>query len=128
MRRLRKQVPRRVEQMSTREPRARLEDRRWALAEFCATSPWAIAAAIDEIGRFDSTAWLHRLRLPTSIVVTARDRFIAPAHQRSLARRIPGAATYEIAAGHAACAMRADQFVPALLAACSSVHARAPGG
>jgi 3-oxoadipate enol-lactonase len=128
MRRLREQVPRRVERLSTREPRARLEDRRWALAEFRATSPWAIAAAIDEIGRFNSTGWLHRLRLPTSIVVTARDRFIAPAHQRSLARRIPGAATYEIAAGHAACVLQADQFVPALLAACSSVHARrAPG-
>jgi 3-oxoadipate enol-lactonase len=124
MRRLREEAkfadnPRRV---SARE-RA---DHRWALAEFRATSPWAIAVAVDAIGRFDSTAWLHRLRLPVSVVVTARDRFIAPSHQRSLAARIPGAATYEIPAGHAACVLRAGEFVPALLAAVTSVHARMP--
>ncbi|MEW2504580.1 alpha/beta fold hydrolase [Amycolatopsis sp. NPDC047767] len=106
-----------------RERLARLEDHRWALAEFRSTSPWAIAVALDEIGRFDSAPWLHTLRVPTSVVVTSRDGFIAPAHQRSLARRIPGAATYEIPAGHTACVLAANQFVPALMAACTSVHA-----
>lgn len=100
---------------------ARLEDHRWALAEFRSTKPWEIAVAVDEIGRFDSTSWLHTLRLPTAVVVTTRDRFIAPDHQRSLARRIPDAATYEIPAGHAACVLAADRFVPALLAAVTSV-------
>ena len=103
-------------------PRARLEDHRWALREFRSTTPWEIAVAVDEIGRFDSTRWLHTLRLPTAVVVTTRDRFIAPDHQRSLARRIPGAATYEVAAGHAACVLAADRWVPALLAAVASVH------
>ncbi|HWD04948.1 MAG TPA: alpha/beta fold hydrolase [Amycolatopsis sp.] len=106
-----------------RERLARLEDHRWALAEFRSTSPWAIAVALDEIGRFDSAPWLHTLRLPAAVVVTARDGFIAPAHQRSLARRIAGAATYEIPAGHTACVLSAHQFVPALMAACTSVHA-----
>ena len=36
--------------------RARLEDHRWALREFRSTTPWEIAVAVDEIGRFDSTA------------------------------------------------------------------------
>jgi 3-oxoadipate enol-lactonase len=103
-------------------PRARLEDHRWALREFRSTTPWEIAVAVDEIGRFDSTRWLPTLRLPTAVVVTTRDRFIAPDHQRSLARRIPGAATYEVAAGHAACVLAADRWVPALLAAVGSVH------
>ncbi|GAA4527943.1 alpha/beta fold hydrolase [Amycolatopsis samaneae] len=110
------------------EPRrarlARLEDHRWALAEFRSTSAWEIAVAVDEIGRFDSRPWLAAIRQPTSVVVTGRDRFIAPAHQRTLARRVPGAASYEIPAGHAACVLDAKEFVPALMAAVTSVHAR----
>lgn len=106
-----------------RERLARLEDHRWALAEFRSTTAWEVAVAVDEIGRFDSRSWLHTLRLPTAVVVTTRDRFIAPEHQRSLARRIPDAATYEVAAGHAACVLAADRFVPALVAAVASVSA-----
>jgi len=107
-------------------PRARVEDHRWGLREFRSTRPWEIAVAVDEIGRFDSTPWLHTLRLPAAVVVTAQDRFIAPAHQRSLARRIPGAATYEVAAGHAACVLAAGRWVPALLAAVHSLRGRNP--
>ncbi|WP_409465886.1 alpha/beta fold hydrolase [Amycolatopsis sp. GA6-003] len=110
-----------------RERLARLEDHRWALEEFRSTSPWAIAVALDEIGRFDSTPWLHTLTLPTAVVVTSRDGFIAPAHQRSLARRIADAATYEIPAGHTACVFAADQFTAALMAACTSVQAAIGG-
>lgn len=102
-------------------PLRRVEDYRWGLREFRSTTPWEIAVAVDEIGRFDSTPWLHTLRLPTAVVVTARDRFIAPDHQRSLARRIPAAATYEVPAGHAACVLAADRWVPALLAAVHSL-------
>lgn len=105
-------------------PHARLEDHRWALAEFRSTSPWAIASALEEIGRFDSTGWLHELRLPTSMVITARDQFIAPSHQRWIANRIAGTASYEIPAGHAACVLSANLFVPAFLAAIGSVMGR----
>ncbi|WP_410669032.1 alpha/beta fold hydrolase [Amycolatopsis sp. cmx-4-68] len=104
--------------------RRRVEDHRWWLREFRSTTPWEIAVAVDEIGRFDSTRWLPTLRLPAAVVVTARDRFISPEHQRSLARRIPGAATYEVAAGHAACVLAADRWVPALLAAVHSLRGR----
>ncbi len=106
-----------------RERLERLEDHRWALAEFRSTRPWEVVVAVDEIGRFDSTPWLHQLKLPTAVVVTTRDRFIAAEHQRSLARRIPETASYEIAAGHAACVLAADRFVPALLAAVTNVSA-----
>ncbi|MEV6827799.1 alpha/beta fold hydrolase [Amycolatopsis sp. NPDC051102] len=105
-------------------PLRRFEDHRWGLREFRSTKPWEIAVAVDEIGRFDSTAWLPTLRLPAAVVVTTKDRFIAPAHQRSLARRIPGAATYEVAAGHAACVLAAGRWVPALLAAVHSLRGR----
>ncbi|MBB4684872.1 alpha/beta fold hydrolase [Amycolatopsis jiangsuensis] len=106
-----------------RERLARLEDHRWALREFRSTSPWAIAVALDEIGRFDSTPWLHTLDVPAAVVVTTRDGFIAPAHQRTLARRVAGAATYDVPAGHTACVFASGQFVPALMAACTSVQA-----
>jgi 3-oxoadipate enol-lactonase len=106
------------------EPEVKLEDHRWALAEFRSTSPWAIASAIDAIGRFDSTDWLRRLRMPASVVVTTRDKFIAPDHQRWLARRLPNSASFEIRAGHAACVLRSEEFVPAVLAACASLHTR----
>ncbi|MEV7044823.1 alpha/beta hydrolase [Amycolatopsis sp. NPDC051061] len=105
-------------------PRERVQDYRWGLREFRSTTPWEIAVAVDEIGRFDSTPWLSTLRLPAAVVVTTRDRFIAPGHQRSLARRIPGAATYEVAAGHAACVLAADRWVPALVAAVHSLRGR----
>ncbi|WP_290062067.1 alpha/beta fold hydrolase [Amycolatopsis solani] len=102
-------------------PPRRVEDHRWGLREFRSTRPWEIAVAVDEIGRFDATPWLHTLRLPAAVIVTSRDRFIAPDHQRSLARRIPGAATYEVDAGHATCVLAAGRWVPALLAAVHSL-------
>src|SRR3954471_22878677 len=32
----------------------------WALTEFRSTSAWALLAAINEVGRFDSSAWIRR--------------------------------------------------------------------
>lgn len=124
LRQLREQARISLSQEPPPHHQARLEDHRWALAEFRATSPWAIATAVEEIGRFDSDEWLYRIKVPTSVVVTTRDRFIAPNHQRSLAKRIPNTSSYEIPAGHTACVFKADLFVPALMAACTSVHAR----
>lgn len=107
------------------EPAVTLTDHRWLYAQFRSTRPSEILAAIDEIGRFDSTGWLPEIRVPTSVVVTAKDRAVPPAHQRAVARAIPTANAFEINAGHAACVFRPGQFVPALAAACASVHARA---
>lgn len=102
-----------------------LADHRWLYGQFRSTKPAAVMAAIDVIGRFDSSRWLRELDVPASVVVTARDRAVPPIHQRSIARAIRGATSFEINAGHAACVFRAERFVPALAAACASVHARA---
>jgi 3-oxoadipate enol-lactonase len=99
-------------------------DHRWLYAQMRSTQPAAVMAAIDVIGRFHSNPWLAEIDLPTSIVVTARDRAVPPRHQRNIARTIPGATSFEIPAGHAACVFRPEEFVPALMAACASVHAR----
>ena len=97
---------------------------RWAWQQFRSTSSKEIAGAAAVISGFDSRAWIGEQRLPTAVVVTARDKLIPPERQRALARRIPGATAYEAPAGHASCVIGADRFTPALAAACASVAAR----
>ena len=55
--------------------------------------------------------------VPTAVVVTTRDRVIAPDRQRALATRIPGATVHDAKCGHAGCVLEADAFVPAFLEA-----------
>ncbi|WP_205472459.1 alpha/beta fold hydrolase [Nocardioides sp. SYSU D00038] len=96
----------------------------WALAEFRSTSPWAVGQALAALGRHHSRPWLGRIDVPTAVVVTTRDRVIAAERQVALARAIPGATTHEVAAGHAACVLEAEVFVPAVVEAARTVHAR----
>jgi pimeloyl-ACP methyl ester carboxylesterase len=96
----------------------------WAMAEFRSTSGWALFAAIDAIGRFDSSAWIKRVDVPVSVIVADRDRAIPTRRQHSLAAAIPGAITYEFAGGHAGLVLGADEFVPVLVEACESVSRR----
>ena len=101
-------------------------DNRWAYHQFRSTSASAITAATAAITRFDSSAWIGGMDVPTAVVLTRRDRAIRPARQRRLAALLPDATTYEVDAGHAACVLEADAFRPALLAACASVSSRIP--
>ncbi len=96
----------------------------WAMAEFRSTSGWALFAAMDAIGRFDSSAWIKRVDVPTSVIVANRDRAIPSRRQHSLAASIPGAISYEFGSGHAGLVLGADEFVPVLLEACESVTRR----
>jgi pimeloyl-ACP methyl ester carboxylesterase len=98
--------------------------RAWALAEFRSTSPWAVGQAIAALGRHHSRPWLSRIDVPTAVVVTRRDHVLPTAGQVALARRIPGATIHDVDGGHAACVLQADRFVPALLEAVTTVHAR----
>jgi 3-oxoadipate enol-lactonase len=97
---------------------------RWALAEFRSTSPWAVGQAVAALGRHHSRPWLSRVDVPTAVVVTLRDHVLPPANQIALARLIPGATIHDIVAGHAACTLESERFVPALLEAVTTVNAR----
>jgi pimeloyl-ACP methyl ester carboxylesterase len=97
---------------------------RWALGQFRQTYGAEIAGTAAVIARFDSTSWLREMDVPTAVVLTRRDRLVAPWRQRSLARLLPNATVYEIDSGHAACVRDTATFVPALLAACASVTNR----
>ncbi|MCL2535090.1 MAG: alpha/beta hydrolase [Nocardiaceae bacterium] len=99
-------------------------DRVWAYSQFRETSYGAIGRATAEIGKFDSTAWVGDIDVPTAVVVPTRDMIIPPRRQRWLARQITGAATYEVDCGHSSCVMNAGPFTEGLLAASSSVLAR----
>ncbi|WP_433756345.1 alpha/beta fold hydrolase [Nocardia sp. CA-135398] len=97
---------------------------RWALTEFRSSSGWAMAQVIAEVGRFDATAWLSTLRMPTAVVITTRDRAIPVYRQLEMATMIPSASIHLVKAGHASCVLEADRFVPVLLDACAAVAAR----
>ncbi|WP_395656436.1 alpha/beta fold hydrolase [Nocardioides sp.] len=99
----------------------------WAVEEFRSTSPWAVGQAVAALGRHHSRPWLHRIDVPTAVVVTRRDRVLPPDNQVALARRIPGATIHVVDAGHAACVMESERFVPALLEAVATVNARHRG-
>jgi pimeloyl-ACP methyl ester carboxylesterase len=96
----------------------------WAMAEFRSTSTWALFAALDAIGHFDSSAWIKRVDVPVSVIVADRDRAIPTRRQHSLAAAIPGAISYEFSGGHASLVLGASEFVPVLLEACGSVTRR----
>ncbi|WP_194834985.1 alpha/beta fold hydrolase [Nocardia sp. XZ_19_369] len=121
---------RRIEQFAGRLPElpeiawgpGRLD--RWALTELRSTSGWAITQVIGEVGRFDATEWLSTLKMPTAVVITTRDRAIPVYRQLEMATMIPGASIHLIKAGHTACVLEAELFVPALLEACGAVAAR----
>jgi len=97
----------------------------WALREFRRTSPWAVAQAVNALGRHHSTPWLPRIDVPTAVVITREDRVMAVDRQRALAERIPDSTTHEVDSGHAACVLEHELFVPVLLEACLTTAERA---
>src|SRR5438067_12230630 len=97
---------------------------RWAMEELRQVSPGVALQAMSTLGRFSSHDWISGVDVPTAVVVTTRDRFIAPSRQIKLANAIAGATIHPVHAGHAACVLAYRRFVPALLEACDSVAER----
>ncbi len=99
-------------------------DEQWGWRQFRATTGRDIAHVTPALARFDSRPWIEDVNVPTAVVVTTRDRVIAPARQRELVHRIPGAVEFGVPGGHATCVLGAERFRPALLAALASVTSR----
>ncbi|MFI5776520.1 alpha/beta fold hydrolase [Nocardia sp. NPDC051570] len=97
---------------------------RWAWGELRTANGWAMAQAIAALGTFDSSPWLAEVKLPVSVVITTHDRALPVYRQLEMAMRIEGAEIFLARAGHAACVLEADAFVPVLLEACAAVIAR----
>ncbi|GAC1540238.1 MAG: hypothetical protein NVS3B12_27000 [Acidimicrobiales bacterium] len=93
----------------------------WALDDMSRNDPAALIEGFPAIQRFNSLPWLDTIDVPTAVIVTTRDRVVAPRRQRALADAIPGSRTWAVAGDHAACVTDPDRFVPALVDAVSWV-------
>ncbi len=100
----------------------------WLFNQVRTTSPGAMTRVAAEITRFDSTPWIADIDVPTSVLITLRDRIFSAQRQRWLASQIPEAHTVTVDAGHAGCTLQADKFVPGLRDAISLVHSRVKVG
>lgn len=99
---------------------------RWAWDETRAGSLHHVLRAAWNLGRFDSSDWIHEVDVPHVVVVCGDDDVVPTARQRQLAHALPDATILEIDTDHAACVLRPDLFVPALDSALDAVHGPAP--
>lgn len=77
---------------------------RWARSEMGRHNPRAILEAGHAIGTYSAKHWVHEIDVPTSVLITTRDRAIDPTAQSRLAMAIPNAHINRIDDGHIACA------------------------
>jgi 3-oxoadipate enol-lactonase len=86
----------------------------WVAEELSHADPVSFVQAAAALLAFDSGPWIAEVDRPTTVVVTTRDRTVAPARQRELAGAIPGARLLEVDGDHRAC-VDAPDFVAALV-------------
>lgn len=98
--------------------------RAWAAGEMRRHDKVKLMEAGQAIGSYSARRWIGQIDVPTTVLVTTRDRAIRPEAQLRLAAKIPGAVVHEIADGHIACAKR--EFGAALVRGVQSVAERLP--
>lgn len=96
--------------------------RGWVASEMRRHDPVKIMEAGQAIGAFNARRWISEVDVPTTVVVTERDRAIDPREQRKLAAAIDGSVVHSIDDGHIACSR--PEFGPALVRAVDSVRWR----
>jgi 3-oxoadipate enol-lactonase len=96
----------------------------WAIQEASLHDWRMILQAGGALGTFSSLSWLAEVDVPTSVVITLRDRIVATRRQIRMFEAIPGAEAFRVDGDHDACVAEADRFVPTLLAALASVTYR----
>jgi pimeloyl-ACP methyl ester carboxylesterase len=96
----------------------------WLKGELRRGDPTAIVQAGRALGNYDARAFAPLVDVPTTVVVTTKDRLVRPRKQRQLAAAIPGARTIEFAGDHDAPLVLGEPFRAATEAAVRSVLAR----
>ncbi len=96
--------------------------RAWAAGEMRRHDMVKIMEAGQAIGSYNARRWIGEVDVPTTVLVTTRDRAISPAEQHRMADAIPSAEVQLLDDGHIACARR--EFGPALVRAVDGVVAR----
>ena len=93
--------------------------RRWASAEMRRHDARMVTEALAATTNFDSRDWLHRVEVPTALMVTTQDRAVPPQEQLRLLLAIPQATVAQYDEGHTWCAK--PSFGPAVVDACRFV-------
>lgn len=93
----------------------------WAIQQ-ASTHDWRmVLEAGSAIGGYSASEWIGNIDVPTSLVVTMRDRVVPVRRQVRHFEEIPGAEPFRIDAEHGAAVANAEQFVPTLVRALRSV-------
>ena len=96
----------------------------WAIQE-AALHDWRmVLEAGKEIGKFNSREWIGDVDVPTSTLITMRDKVVPVRRQVRLFESIPKAEAFRVDGDHDAVVANADRFVPTLLRAVQSVVER----
>ncbi|MBD0023592.1 MULTISPECIES: alpha/beta fold hydrolase [Gordonia] len=96
----------------------------WAFRQFLSTSLPDFGMFGEGLGRFDSRDWLGDIDVPTSVLVSTRDKVVPPSRQQLLLDGIPGARRFEVHGGHACCVLGAEDFIAPFGAAVDAVAIR----
>lgn len=99
----------------------------WAMRQFFSTPLGQMGRFGDGLGEFDSQPWLSEIDVPTSVVVSTKDKVVEPARQELLVDGIPGARRFDVDGGHACCVIGADAFLPPFVEAVDAAT-RVPTG
>lgn len=98
---------------------------RWAAAEMGRHDRRMVIEAAVAMSNFSSRKWTGKIDVPTSVVVTTRDRGVSPVAQLRLALAIPGSSIFRFDDGHLACMKAA--YGATVVEACLEVADRIPG-
>jgi pimeloyl-ACP methyl ester carboxylesterase len=107
-----------------REPRGKRPEslRRWAPAEMRRHDVRMVLEAGNAIATFSSRRWIGEVDVPTTVMVTTKDRAVDPTQQMKLVLRIPGAHLHRYEQGHTAPVL--ESFGTAVTDACLDVADR----
>jgi 3-oxoadipate enol-lactonase len=87
----------------------------WALAERSKSDLATFVEAGAALNAYDSSGWLPDLEVPAAVVITSRDKTVAPWRQETLAALIPGARRYVVDAGHDVVVSTPNLLLPVLV-------------
>lgn len=97
---------------------------RWGFNQFLSTPVSKLGAFSEAMANFDSREWLCSIDVPTSVVISTKDKTVPPARQALLSDGIDGAQAFPVDGGHACCVLGAERFVPSFAGAVDSVQSR----
>ncbi|MCU1372119.1 MAG: hydrolase [Ilumatobacteraceae bacterium] len=86
----------------------------WMRSELEQVSPAGLLSSMRSLGRFRSNGWIGSVTVPTSVIVTTKDRTVPPRRQRGLAAAIEGSARFEVPGPHDSIVSNAPDYLPQL--------------